>query len=204
MRGAAGNGGPYRDSTTSQPPKPKRRWYQFSLKTLLVVMLVSTVVVGWIGGRVRQARVNRERVAAIEEAVVAIEEKGGAVSYTLASPTWLERQFQDPGDPGGFSTGVGFSRAKFTEADLQHLSAFTNLKRLTLSNVNVTDSGLKDLSEHTSLDYLILEYTGITDAGLEHLKGLTKLQHLVLFGTRVTDDGVKKLQQALPNCKIHY
>ena len=36
-------------STTTQPPKPKRRWYQFSLKTLLLVMTVSTVAFGvWI------------------------------------------------------------------------------------------------------------------------------------------------------------
>ncbi|MGD0899850.1 MAG: hypothetical protein ABR915_18615 [Thermoguttaceae bacterium] len=43
---------------------------------------------------------------------------------------------------------------------------------------------------------------GFTDAVLEHLKGLAKLQRLYLDGTKVTDEGVKKLQEALPNCKI--
>ena len=42
----------------------------------------------------------------------------------------------------------------------------------------------------------------VTDAGLVHLKGLTQLQELYLVDTKVTDEGVKKLQQALPNCKI--
>lgn len=27
---------------------------------------------------------------------------------------------------------------------------------------------------------------------------------LPLFGTKVTDQGIKKLQQALPNCKINH
>ncbi len=31
-------------STTTQPPKHKRRWYQFSLKTLLVVMFLYAVL----------------------------------------------------------------------------------------------------------------------------------------------------------------
>ncbi len=38
---------------------------------------------------------------------------------------------------------------------------------------------------------------------LEHLKRLTKLQSLYLQNTKVTDAGVKKLQQALPQCKVH-
>ncbi len=31
-------------STTNHSPKPKRRWYQFSLKTLLIVAFTYTVV----------------------------------------------------------------------------------------------------------------------------------------------------------------
>lgn len=43
----------------------------------------------------------------------------------------------------------------------------------------------------------------VADVGLEHVKGLTNLQELDLRGTQVTEEGVKKLQEALPNCKIH-
>lgn len=61
--------------------KPRRRWYQFSLRTLLVGMLVGSVAVGWVASRIQRARANRERAAAVEEAtqqVIAwIEKVGG-------------------------------------------------------------------------------------------------------------------------------
>ena len=56
----------------------------------------------------------------------------------------------------------------------------------------------------TDLERLGLINTTVTDAGLEHVKGLPKLKYLTLWGTKVTDSGVKKLQQALPNCKIYW
>ena len=58
---------------------------------------------------------------------------------------------------------------------------------------------LKGLARLTCLD---LSQTKVGDAGLDHLKGLTNLRSLTLYSTDVTDGGVKKLQTALPNCKI--
>ena len=47
-------------------PKPKRRWYQFSLKTLMVVVTVATMAFGvWVQYRRQRARENRERLAAV-------------------------------------------------------------------------------------------------------------------------------------------
>ena len=186
-------------STTTQPPKPKRRWYQFSMRTLLVVVVVFCV---WLGIRVQRARTNRARVAAVEEAVAKITKLGGEVysnrnffyqssrpdggrRVQQRSPTWLEELFHDPGGPDDpvevlVVREVTFYSTKVTNAELGHLKGLTNLQVLTLGN------------------------TQITDAGLERLKGLTKLETLYLGGTKVTDEGVKKLQQALPNCRIRH
>ena len=71
-----------------------------------------------------------------------------------------------------------------------------------LPGSKVTDASLAHLKGLTGLKYLYLGDTQITDAGLEHLKGLRSLQILNLSITKVTDEGVKKLQQALPQCKI--
>ena len=124
---------------------------------------------------------------------------------------------------------LSLSRTPVTDADLMHLTGLANLRVLYLCDTPVTDAGLEHVKGLTKLKALWLGGTKVTDAGLEHLKGLTKLKALglgdtlemieinedsffchqtekthlrTLGGTKVTDAGVKKLQQALPNCKI--
>jgi len=206
--------------TTTQPPKPKRRWYQFSLKTLLVVMLLSCFGFAWIGWRMQQARENRERVAAsekeIEKTVAAIANSGGMAfsgNEERRPQTWLEELFDDPGDADDpvrvlKVTTVIFQfyaqGGKVTDAELkQLLKGLENLEDLDLYRTNITDAGLEHVKGLKHLRYLNLHWQKkVTDAGLEHLKGLESLQHLDLRGTKVTDGGVENLQRALPNCKI--
>ena len=188
-------------STTTQPPKPKRRWCRFSLRTLLVVMLVSCFGFAWIGSRMKRAQENRDRVAAVEEAVAAIEKVASVVEWEYKerrAQTWLEEQFDDPGspdDPVGVLavSSVDFGNLNITNADLQHLRRL-NAQSVNLFGSKITDAGLEYLKGMTKLKYLDLNSTQVTDAGLEHLKGLTKLEHLDLGGTRVTGAGLKHLK----------
>ncbi len=87
---------------------------------------------------------------------------------------------------------------------LTHLKGLTQLRSLALDGWGVTDAGLEHLTGLTQLQTLRLICCRITDPGLARLKGLTQLEELDLRDTEVTKDGVKKLQQALPKCKIHY
>ena len=97
----------------------------------------------------------------------------------------------------GFDTGKGP-----TDEDLVNIAKLNNLRRLILSGSRVTDAGMVQLKGLTRLMCLDLSQTKVGDAGLEHLKGLANLRSLTLYSTDVTDGGVKKLQKALPNCKI--
>jgi len=197
--------------------KPKRRWYQFSMRTLLVVMLVFCLGVGWAGARMQRAQENRERVAAVVTAVTEIEKLGGMISsgyedsathQDLRPQTWLETLFDDPGsrdDPVGVLEVMEVSFAftdDITDAGLEHLKGMTKLTILDLREARVTNAGLEHLKDLPKLYFLSLGDTRVTDAGLEYVKGLTNLRTLNLRGTQVTDEGVKKLQRALPNCKI--
>ena len=184
-------------------PKPKRRWYQFSLKTLLLVMLFMTVAFGgWVQFMRQRARDHRERMVPVHEAVAAVEELGGEVTSAyeeLRPPTWLEEQFDDPGgadDPVGLLkvTGVNLYQSKVTDAGLEQLKGLTMLDALSLDETDITDAGLEQLIGLTNLQTLILTDTNVTDAGLEHLKGLTDLRSLDLMGTNVTDAGLEHLK----------
>ena len=88
-----------------------------------------------------------------------------------------------------------------TDAGLRHLKGLKKMEDLYLSSTKVTDSGLEYLKDMTRLKSLKLNHK-VTDAGLVHLKGLTNLKSLDLSSTKVTDAGVKRLQAALPKCKI--
>jgi hypothetical protein len=267
-------------TTDPHPPKPKRRWYQFSLRTLLVLVLLASVGLSWFAVKMHQARRQREAVQAITKA-------GGAVAYyhevdenwkpiqgaEPPTPAWLRRLLGDDffedvvgvvalssdfGDAElehvGVLTELGYIyllhsqvtdaglkhleglanledlylcspqvtdaglkcldgltglkalnlyEAQVTDAGLAHLGRMATLEYLVLSRTQVSDAGLERLKGLTSLEYLALSRTQVTDAGLNHLNGLTKLKTLILQGTHVTEKGVKKLQKALPGCKIH-
>jgi hypothetical protein len=99
---------------------------------------------------------------------------------------------------------VGFVGPRITDTSLENLNGLSQVHVLKLYAPNITDKGLENIKGLSQLEEVTLEKTKVTDAGLEHLKGLNNLRDLDLKNTKVTDEGVKKLQQALPNCKIEW
>lgn len=92
--------------------------------------------------------------------------------------------------------------SRVTDEALIYLGRISTLKKLDLGMTEVTDLGLSRLVSLTQLEELGLAGTLISDKGLVHLEQLPRLRVLDLGGTGVTDDGVKRLQEALPKCKI--
>ncbi|MFC1596696.1 leucine-rich repeat domain-containing protein [Planctomycetota bacterium] len=198
----------------------KRRRFQYSLRTLLVVMLLVSIGMSWLA--VRRHRVRRQR-----EAVEAIKELGGRVQSEEGTqvPPWLRELLGDDffflkvhtidlnatpvtGARLEHLKGLKYLRmldlngTQVTDAGLEHLKGMTSLQELNLNGTQVTDAGLEHLKRLTSLKRLWLDNTQITDAGLKRLKGMTNLQGLTLSNTQVTDAGVDDLKKALPKCNI--
>ena len=200
---------------------PKRRWFQFRLRTLLIAIVVLSLPLSWFAVKMERARRQREMVKTVCEA-------GGNVIYGkpwYPVPKWMRDFFGDDlffpvvdvGFPGALGDNEvpclkGQTRLKtlylshtcITDSALEHLRELTNLQMLYLDGTQVTDTGLEYLKGLTNLSWLSLDDTQITDAGLEHLAGLTSLKVLLIYDTQVTPEGINKLQEALPNCKIDY
>lgn len=208
--------------------KRRRRWFQFSLRTLLVFFLICGVTM-WIAVEMREAEKQREVVAAIRS-------KGGAVFYDYQwkndmydvrvkppGPTWLRKfvgrdflsnvRYVRLADTSLATHARQLQRLRgleelrlhggaTTDSSLIQLKEFTNLRVLSLTGTGVTDAGLKHLQTLTNLRRLCLYGTAVTDEGLEHLKALTSLEWLSLGATQVTDTGIKDLSKALPRCRI--
>ena len=165
-------------STTTQSPKPKRRWYQFSLKTLLVVMTVTCVWLAIISDRARRQR------AAVDR----IHELGGTLLYNYETGS-SEYKGDDPPGPDWLVELIG-------------VDYFDDVVAVRLRDLPVTDADLDLVRDLPDLRGLSISRTKVTDAGLAHLTALTKLERLDLDGTNITVAGIKKLQQALPKCLI--
>ena len=163
-------------TTGPTSPKPRRRWLQFSLRTLLVLMLALGCVCGWLASKIKRAREQRE-------AVKAIEELGGRVDWKPAS--------------GGMIRTAAAWVGKLMGEDWS-----VDVGAVYLTGTPVTDAGLEHLRGLTQLQLLSLDSTRVTDAGLAHLRGLTQLEVLYLISTRVTDAGVNELKKALPKVRI--
>ncbi len=177
------------------PEKRKRRWLQFSLRSLLVL---TTVFAVWFGNCVHNARQQKK-------AVTHFVGLGGSITYEYqvdktgtsipnATPhAWMGLRDLIGGEYFDSVRSLSLWRSEITDEDLRLLRGLRGLKRLHLGRTQVTDSGMAHIGEMESLRALRLTDTEITDAGLEHLCGLRHLEELVLDGTTVTDEGMENL-----------
>jgi hypothetical protein len=184
----------------SAPPKPKRkrRWLQFSVRTLLVLMLLASVPLGWV-------RIELNRIAREDEAVAAILELGGSVSFegdrsgppnpAKAKPAWLRRLL---GDRYFRRVDyVRFPRGADDEA-VAHLGGLRRIRALALRGTRAGGAAFDPIWQHRELTRLDLSSTAIGDEEATHLAGLSQLRVLELANTRVTDRTAEVLLEKLP------
>ena len=50
---------------TSASKSPRRRWFQYSLRTLMLVVLLASIVMSWVAVEIQAAKRQREAVEAI-------------------------------------------------------------------------------------------------------------------------------------------
>jgi hypothetical protein len=156
-----------------------RRRFQYSLRSLLVLVLLVSIVMSWVATKRQWATSQRQAAAEIEKL-------GGAVRWDMGCVR-----------EGGFlseATNVSFEGTQVTDAALEHLNGLTHLLWLEFQGTNIRDSGLRYLKGLARLRWLNLEATQVTDAGLEHLESLGQLQGLSLCGTQITGTGLHHLK----------
>jgi hypothetical protein len=227
-----------------------RRRFQYSLRTLMIVVTVFAIVCSWFTVKMQQAKKQQESVEAIRKWGRNVRITYDWQRSTPLIPGWVRNLVGEDFFYNVYRLDIlntdlantdmtpikglvqlevlSFGGYKIKEDELKSFKELPKLRMLELVDTNMTDAGLAQLAGLKHLEFLSLSGTDITDAGLEHLKGLTKLQTLWLAGTqvtdaglehlkgltqlqvlylaetKVTDEGVKKLQQALPNCKVEH
>lgn len=178
---------------------PKKRWLRLSLRTLLVVVTVLCVVLGW---KVRQ-------VCRQKEALAWVAEHNGTVGFDYQK-NWLEDSpdiFGTPPGPRWLHELIGVDYfikptiVVVSDGDLEDLGPLADLPSLQWLVVE-SYSPVGDLSPLTNLQELQkLELRCPCVHDLSPLSELKKLQMLRL-PMATTDEEMVRLQTILPDCQI--
>lgn len=217
----------------SSPSKPKRGRYQFSLRTLLIVVAVFALLLGLTVPVIKFAVLFREYRCIVQQTRSKIELLSARRPPNVSPDQWqravdwtsnvvVQIYFSpDHGDLDSLKRlcksldkkiagQVDLTTLQWVWDQCEKAEGFGQVYAIKLRDVRlltvglITDDRLPKLWSLDKCRYLDLSNTQVTDAGIPHLKGLTNLKRLDLFGTQITDEGIEKLRQALPNCEIRY
>jgi hypothetical protein len=179
----------------------RRRWWTLSVRSLLLLVLVTG---GWLGWKARQARQQRAAVAAIVA-------RGGFVLYDWQwdeacpyyadpskrpwAPRWLRRALGDEPFQEVTLVQVGYNPkhrplapSPDDEAVLDHLAGLRGIRCLELGPALATDRGMERIGRLTRLERLVMDDAWrLTDAGLAHLRGLRYLRSLHIGRAHITE-----------------
>lgn len=157
------------------------RWRQFSLRALMVLILLCAIGLLLWNRYVEPARRSQRLIAEVERL-------GGAVRAEAYDTSWSEIVF----GKGYFIEirELALPKARIDDDWLKHLQDTPRLSSLGLSHTAIGDAGLVHLRGLKELESLWLDHTKVTDAGLAPLEPLTQLKQLSLRGCRITDDGL--------------
>ena len=145
----------------------RRRWYQFRLRTLLIVVTIFVVSLGLLRGYVESRRQSTRAQLEISER---LEQKGAEITWEPADSEWI--------------------RLLFGEEDFRNVVSVT---WLAIPGDDPNDA-LADLRHFGKLRSLALNNYAISDSGLTHLQNLPHLEKLSLpIFSYVTSDGLRSL-----------
>jgi hypothetical protein len=197
-------------SPSSEDAKPRRHWFRFSMRTLLIVVTVSSIPLGWVGWRLQQVRREQTMIAWVEQmdGRVDFDYRNDKSWWEETTDKWFgervrgvylhNKQMSDLSPLAKLKNLENLHLDDTQVSDLSPLAELKKLEKLDLRRTRVSD--LSPLAKLKNLRMLVLENTRVSD--LSPLEGLKNLKLLGIKNTQVSDEQVQKLRQALPNCKI--
>ena len=168
---------------------PQRRWFQIRLRTLLVLVTLFSLLLGWISWEQERRRQEQTTVAWVIE-------MGGRKDFRyLVGVGWWKRNWVLTTDKffGELLREIWFNETNVT--DLSPLAGLKNLEVLGLDKTKVSDLSL--VAGIENIKFLSLNQTQVSD--LSPLAGLSNLEWLYLGETEVSDlsplAGLKNLEE---------
>lgn len=144
----------------------RRRWFQFSLRSFLIVITIGCVLLVWqIMPELRQ-----------REAVKAIKAKGGEFIYVVDKDDapynyrdqWVAFDIEEPKGP---PIGLSLPETTLSRDELRMIARLESLQFLDISDARFSDDELGELRRLTNLRDLTLPVNGVSMKAIKELKG---------------------------------
>ena len=178
-----------------QPPKSRRRWFSFSLRSMMLLVVVIAIPLGW---KVNRARNQRVVVAELQKLTVTdiaydyqfVAMKNGRGKSLPPGPGWLidllgEEYFVEV-------VQIAVDDPQVTDETIALIARLPKIERVTLKSDRITDGGLVHFAGMHNLEVVTLYSNRITGAGLVHLAELKRLKWLDVWGW-ATDDSLEHI-----------
>ena len=180
-------------SSDARNTRPRRRWYQFSIWSMLVLLtLVCVAAAYW-----------RRMVTAYEGQATAAEEitkLRGWVTSEPAVPEWM--RWLPLADRCKKVVAVNLQERDFDEGSLQPLARLPDVRRLYLARSSISNKDLEYVGKLRNLRRLSLWRTDISNEGLKQLEGLAELRLLDIHGNRFLDEESLKCLRHWPKLSL--
>ena len=182
-------------------PKPRRRWFQFSIRSLLLLTAaVAAIFAFWVRPALEQRAVLQSLRGHYTYVTYDVPRH---LSTGQPTPRFVPRWLIDRLGIDFFANITGLEVYNANDDVLLRLTALPRLNELLLHGTDfTTDEGLSSVGKLGQLQVLGLSHTKTNDTRLKHLRGLKKLEQLELSDTSVSEAGLAALKQALPQCKV--
>ncbi|HUE72640.1 MAG TPA: hypothetical protein VMP01_17270 [Pirellulaceae bacterium] len=176
-----------RAASTAAPavPAKRRRWYQFSLRTLIVMTVAVSVLLGLFAARLQRARKQAAAVARIQKV-------GGSVCYDFevkrdTDGGWLWVDGSRSPIPGVFLRWLG--------RDFFHDVLVADLREEDVPSAADMRGAVRAAAELPQLEQFVLAYNSSYDGALggtelDAIANCRRLKRLTLLGNAVSDDGL--------------
>ena len=170
----------------------RRQRLRLSVRGLLGVVLLIGVGMGWI---VRQARVQREAVEAIDSvggnslASYSSDPNAGSSANQLSGwKKWIAGYIGlDYVDHVAVVTLKSNGNQSDWQQAINRLGDLHQIRAINLMGRHVNDDVLAELEGMNDVELLLLQFTGISDAGLAHVRNLTNLKTVYISGAGISD-----------------
>ena len=180
-----------------------RRWFRFSLRTLLIIVTGLCIFLGVTAKQIHDRRA----------AISAIDAFGGGYSILIEGPEWLRNLVEDEklfwnlgrvsfsSDLDGYDPSHPFDDDALRDI-IPYINRFSHFYILHLVSLPVTDNGLSHLKTLKNLKQVLLINMQVTDEGLKILAEIESLEYIWIQDTAVTAEGVARLRSTRPDCEV--